>query len=848
MCQLLQTSSRPREVGGSFASRRGQSNHKTLSISDPSHHVTEAIGTLYGSDDNDSDTDQRPEAHRPLSFLSSPYGGEQLADHQPDGGNAEDGRRPLVRSASDNTPGALTTNMSPTSSRKYDGRPNMQRNASYENRPQSPASPMSPSSSSLSPMSPTMSLRDVRDAEQSIPMTNIDNPNAIAQELSNLQILRRMSMDVGNSNDPDLMPFSGMMPIPSMSPTGDDDEADPSRLLWVPANVHPELAPEQFKNFLERRVNSMKRRSGESMLSVDGLERNDSMSSLRRKKSMLSRQIDNSGGRGAVGYVDGATRLGRQKSLHHSTPELSLDELVNDPAKAVQKLAQEAHIGSDGSGPSDKPILIMGPGMGLRRSKHTQYRKGGSLRGNVPFSKRIANSRSGEQDGEESVPAMPQMPNAPPGYGLTRVQSEPPTTGNFSLPTKSIKRQQKFEREVPLTSPTETHAQEESFGSGSASNPVSPERLHHRDTSGTSVTPQIVETPPNDQPEQTPSPFPERSSSQKAREQMLAQTPQPQQQQRPRVEEQHSARPNGKNVPLGRAGQQPPNLENVAPGPTQTMNDIVGHPSAIPGNSGTRTDSLTFIPTLPEQEKKKSRDNDGESSRPSSGWKWFKSEKEKKKEKDKDKDKSKSVDKSHETARLDVIQGTIDNVVSKGRESLLLDRDSIDSKLSEERKKESSRKSADGKKEKDGFFESFFSKKKKSDKESFSKKSQRTLTPEPPPKVMKPDVDYHWTRFPLLEERAIYRMAHIKLANPKRNLSSQVLLSNFMYSYLAKIQAMHPQMQVPVSPQQKRLEEEKRRKEQEQAYLEQQQQLQQQQAQGSIGQYNFEYHRVCTFP
>lgn len=113
-------------------------------------------------------------------------------------------------------------------------------------------------------------------------------------------------------------------------------------------------------------------------------------------------------------------------------------------------------------------------------------------------------------------------------------------------------------------------------------------------------------------------------------------------------------------------------------------------------------------------------------------------------------------------------------------------------------------------------------------------------------RVLRPDVDYPYTRFPILEERAIYRMAHIKLANPKRNLLSQVLLSNFMYSYLGKIQAMNPQIQVPVSPQQKRAEEERRRQQQEeqqQAYMEQQMQ---QQGQNSIDQYNFDYHRVSS--
>jgi hypothetical protein len=88
-------------------------------------------------------------------------------------------------------------------------------------------------------------------------------------------------------------------------------------------------------------------------------------------------------------------------------------------------------------------------------------------------------------------------------------------------------------------------------------------------------------------------------------------------------------------------------------------------------------------------------------------------------------------------------------------------------------------------------------------------------------------------------------MAHIKLANPRRPLHSQVLLSNFMYSYLAIVQAMHPQMNVPTSPQQKRLEEEARRKQQEEEY-QQQQALNDQDAGQDLEQYDFDYHRVST--
>lgn len=826
-CSPAQTSSRPREVGASFAARRGHAN--TLSISDPSHHVTEAIGTLYGSDD-ESDVETRDHRKsRPLSFLS--YGDEQIPGSAKNAGSVQDSRQPLQRSISDNTHvGSHDGSPAPTLSQLTMP---VGRSPPHENGPPSPGGTMSP-------MSPTPSLRDMQAAESSMPMTNIDNPNDIAQELSNLQALRRMSMDVGHSSDPDLMPFQGIVPIPAIAPTGDDDEADPSRLLWVPANVHPELAPDQFKNFLERRVNSMKRRSGESMMaSGDGLQRNNS-SSLRRTKSKLSRQIDNSGGRGGEGYVDGSERLVRQRSVEgYATPELSLDELVSDPAAAVQKLAQEAAEGT--TGPGDMPILPVAPGMGLRRSTRTQYRKSGSMRNDrAPFSKRIAHRQADSQD--EALPPMPKV-DAPPGHGLARVQSEPPRTENFSRPQRSVKRQQGFTREAasPIEPPTEQPYDDDSY------------QAHGRSFSEQSDVPEIVETPPPAEQPELSSQFPERSSSQKNQAQHSQDQPPSPQQQHPQDREQQTSRAN-RQAPPGRQGMTPISLDNV-PGPTQTMNDITNHPAAIPGPSGTRTDNLTFIPTFSDSDKKKTKDSDSESTKSSKGWKWFKSEDKQKKEKEKEREeqakKSKAkaaAEKPHENARLDVLQSSIENVVTKGRESLLLDRDTIDNKLQEERKKESSRKSSDGRKDKDGFFGSIFGGKKKSDKDTPSKKhQQRALSPEPPPRVLKPDVDYPYTRFPILEERAIYRMAHIKLANPKRNLLSQVLLSNFMYSYLAKIQAMHPQIQVPASPQQKRQEEERRRKEEEaqqQAYMEQQ--MSQQSAQNSIDQYNFEYHRVGT--
>ena len=59
-----QAAERARELERKYQMRRGHVPH--ISISDDNHHVTEAIGDLYGGD---SDTDSPKRSSRPLSFL-----------------------------------------------------------------------------------------------------------------------------------------------------------------------------------------------------------------------------------------------------------------------------------------------------------------------------------------------------------------------------------------------------------------------------------------------------------------------------------------------------------------------------------------------------------------------------------------------------------------------------------------------------------------------------------------------------------------------------------------------------------------------------------------------------------
>ncbi|KAF4452717.1 SNF5-component of SWI SNF transcription activator complex [Fusarium albosuccineum] len=799
----------------------------------------EAIGTLYGDEDDSGSEGGRPlSVGRPLSFIGgpSPYQEQLPRPPQDEQLLSVNTRRGLKRSETD--PSGIDT---------------MSVNGGHGTKPQ-PLSPNQRSNSfeqsPKSPLSPTLSLRDVQadPSGSQFPLTNIDNPNDIAQELSNLQALRRLSMDVGNNKDPDLPPMS-LMAMPAIAPSGDDDENDPSRLLWVPARVHPELAPTEFKSFLENRVHSIRRRSGESFLSADSdVSQDDSASGgLRRKKSMLSRQIDNSGGRGAVGYVDGAERLERKRSRGHSH-ELSLEEFVKDPTKAVQKFAQESQVAPTGpeSNADDMPILPAVPGMGLRRSTRTTYRKGGSLRSGGGFARRGHRNQPSESDSASSPL------EAPKGFGLSRVQSEP-LADNYSRQNRQVKRTHKFSQEsLGDFDPDDGTMQETGDNNMSTATDTFQDQLPIRPSSN---LPTIETSTHDDSPDQLPRPFPKRSSSQSTGSQPTSQAvPEPESS----TEESHrsSRRSVGRQTASQSSQQQYTSRSSFPQG--QSLNEnLAANPSPLPGGGATRTDSLTFIPTLnqeerkPEKKSKKDRDDDSSSTKSSgSAWKWFKSgtdDKDKKKEESK-KAKTKSVDKGQDNVRLDVIQTSIDKNASKGRESLVLDRDNVDSKLQEERKKESHRKS-DSKRDKDGsIFSSIFGgSKKKEEKEKSSKKTQHLKVPEEPVyKPLVPDVDYHWTRFPLLEERAIYRMAHIKLANPRRSLLSQVLLSNFMYSYLAIVQAMHPQMNVPISPQQKRLEEEARRKQQEEEYMAQQRMQEEQDAQDAIDQYNFDYHRAAV--
>ena len=489
------------------------------------------------------------------------------------------------------------------------------------------------SGSDHSQLSPSGSVKERSTSDTAnahFPLNDLDyesSPNAVAQELNNLAALRRMSMDV-NAADPDLPSFSSNFGIPSAPPENDDADGA-SQLYWVPASVHPELAPMEFKTFLDKKVKSLKRRSEErGSLSPEGsIHREGSGGGLRRKKSMLSKQIDNTNGRGAVGYTDGAERIERRKSqlgLEPMNAGISnlqdLEVLVNEPEKALQRLSLET--GGDGEDlRGDVPILPAAPsGNSLRRSTRTTYRRGGSLRKGgerVPFSKRAAHLA--EQESEDHKTSSPITPEGE-AQSLSRIQTDPTpaserVTENFSRPGRMNRRagitspplKSYEEPQPPLTSTEplrrssidsrDRQAREPPqpghFVSKIASNGrigVPTESLHSK------TAPSIDVTPPADGVGYHP---PERSSSHAP----------------PPAPATHST-PSAFESPRAHH-KQAQSRTNQTVKPNQTLSDMSSHPSPLPGNN-TRTDSLSFIPTLTEDKKADSKKDGGRKS----SWSW----------------------------------------------------------------------------------------------------------------------------------------------------------------------------------------------------------------------------------
>jgi hypothetical protein len=213
----------------------------------------------------------------------------------------------------------------------------------------------------------------------------------MAQEMSAVQTLKRLSIGASLTLDPDLPNYNDYT---TTSPTSEQAfdfsstsslNAASQQLLWVPAHVHPEIAPQQWKNFVQDKLAEIK---------ASGYSTSSSMSApIKRRNSSLSRQIKDQ-----EHYTDGADVLEKRKSIdnlqqqNHDPTILSLSQKLEslgelegwsvDPINLMRTLSMSSTESAAGPLPndSDSPILPS-PTSSLRRSKHTRYNKPSMRRG-----------------------------------------------------------------------------------------------------------------------------------------------------------------------------------------------------------------------------------------------------------------------------------------------------------------------------------------------------------------------------------------------------------------------------------------------------------------------------------
>lgn len=201
----------------------------------------------------------------------------------------------------------------------------------------------------------------------------------ILREVEALRDIKRRSTAQGGPGiltiDPDLPELS---PSPSNThpsstwsgPNGNTSDSlsnanninDPSHLFWVPARLHPEIAPQEFKEFLKehsRDASSESQSNDSSLLSIGSIK-------VSRRKSMLSRQYKPSD----KDNVEEEQVIVRRNTLSsRATPQLTINDL--------QKLDEIAQAVSQGEDISNLSTMLR-RSLSLNNSGMGYYCNGGS--------------------------------------------------------------------------------------------------------------------------------------------------------------------------------------------------------------------------------------------------------------------------------------------------------------------------------------------------------------------------------------------------------------------------------------------------------------------------------------
>ncbi|KAF8317781.1 uncharacterized protein EI90DRAFT_3084967, partial [Cantharellus anzutake] len=287
------------------------------------------------------------------------------------------------------------------------------------------------------------------------------SPLAIEHETPNLRTLRRLSASSGTNpdslnSDPPISFVSTMQnwensstPVSDQtSVTSYDSESDTSHLFWVPAHLHPELAPAEFRAFLREHASA----APGSVDATTPLGRAMSRSrSLSRQTSMLSRQYKPRPDDGVENEDQTVINRSKSRSSVYAAPQLTMDDIQKleilaeeaarseDPSRLRSVLRRSLSMSQPnvidqmddiGTENIDEPIIVPPPGQILRRTARTKIRKT-----NLPGDgggHRFASTRRGrakaaapdpflaledatsESEHRDSDPSLSPSPPAPP--------------------------------------------------------------------------------------------------------------------------------------------------------------------------------------------------------------------------------------------------------------------------------------------------------------------------------------------------------------------------------------------------------------------------------------------------
>ncbi|KAI0831961.1 hypothetical protein BC628DRAFT_1310958 [Trametes gibbosa] len=572
----------------------------------------------------------------------------------------------------------------------------------------------------------------------------------IEREVEALRDIRRRSTAQGGPGslilDPDLPSETSQQQAAYWSPPDDSSSSshdshsedssvsahdDPFHLFWVPARVHPELAPKEFKEFLQEHARA------DSTSSIVGRSNSvASVSSLGRKKSMLSRQYDPLKHPDTGDKDEHVVPLRRNRtSIYANVPQLTISDLQkleelaeeasksDDPTKLRSALRRSLSLNiapsvidqmddlRDPGDDVDSPIIIPPPNQILKRSARTKIRKAGTGEGAHRFTTTRSRRKSLVGRAATMEPRSSSDLSSSDHGDVDTIRRVKPSDDIPEVPP--LPRPESYSVEAAIY---DAYAEEEA------------EEDQHAEYPPLSRSPEIVTEPP---PDETPT-------------------------------------------------LQEPELEPEHESSTAPVIPILHHPQpqrALAPPSESPIPQRTPSPSTPDLTTSPSTSESTHHSRPSlQGGPAYHSP-------------SPSPSERSEHRREKDKKGLFGKWGG--------DKNSKKHKEKEHRERE---------KEKEGsFFGSLFGSKKKQEEPTSvanspagretaaallgASKSSKNYVPPPSPQLGT------FARYPIHVERAIYRLSHIKLANPRRPLYEQVLISNLMFWYLGVINKTQPQGQ-----------------------------------------------------